>query len=931
MAEKMIYEELEESIKDLDILESCHRSKQRVILEAIHDGLWEHDLRNNVFQSSDKLFTMLGYSPINGMEGYELLTSRIHPEDKKCFELEQHRLITGNEKSSQFTFRLQAADGSWRYILSRANCIASDENGVGYHYLGTHTDITEHKRIEEELRVSVIKHKTILEALPVGVTVSDDVGNIVESNNAAQKLLGLSREEHLKRRIHGNEWSIIRENGSPMPSREFASTRSLKENRLVENVGMGIVKEDNEVTWISVSSKPIPLEGYGVAITFSDITERKNIEDALRESERKYRLIADNSGDVIFTLDRALRYSYVSPSVYKLRGFRAEEVLNHGISDTLTPESMKRASELISKQLKIQKKEGYNPVAIELEMICKDGGTVWTEVKASFLRDDDGNITGILGVSRNITERKYIENSLYESEARFKALHNASFGGIAIHDKGIILDCNQGLSAITGYSVSELTGMDGLLLIAEKSRHFVMNNILSGYEKPYEAVGLRKNGEEYPMRLEARNIPYKGENVRVVEFRDITDQKQTEERLRQRSEELKVVLDAIPAFVWIGKDPECNVIIGNQYVNKLFGIMPETNVSQTAVQLNQDVFVIKHLQADGTEYKAEELPMQQSIALGKAVSNQEFSYLLPDGRLVSVLGNALPLFDDKGAIRGSVGVFLDITEKKQAEIKQKELEATNLRLQKADSLAQMAGGIAHLFNNYLYAVSGNLELALEDLPEESLIRAKLIAAMKAARRCSDVSGSMLTYLGQSIVKAELIDISEFCRKNLLNLQSSFNNKINMDINLSDTELLVRANAGQMQQVLNHLITNACESLGNNKGTISLVTRKIRASDMSGFHLLPVGSKPSADTYACLEVTDTGCGISIVDIDKLFDPFFTTKFPGRGLGLAIVSGIVKAWGGMIGVNSKVGHGSSFMVFLPIYVDNAVRQTKKFVSM
>ncbi len=125
-------------------------------------------------------------------------------------------------------------------------------------------------------------------------------------------------------------------------------------------------------------------------------------------------------------------------------------------------------------------------------------------------------------------ERLDAKEALQESEARFKALHNASFGGIAIHDKGLILDCNRGLSEMSGYSVDELIGMDGLLLIAEKSRPAVMNNILSAYEKPYEATGLRKNGEEFPIRLEARNIPYKGKQVRTVEFRDITEQKKAE-------------------------------------------------------------------------------------------------------------------------------------------------------------------------------------------------------------------------------------------------------------------------------------------------------------------------------------------------------------------------------------------------------------------
>ena len=133
--------------------------------------------------------------------------------------------------------------------------------------------------------------------------------------------------------------------------------------------------------------------------------------------------------------------------------------------------------------------------------------------------------------------------ALRESEERFKALHNASFGGIAIHDKGKILECNQGLSEITGYSKDELMTMDGLLLISGKTRDMVLNNILSGYEKPYEALGVRKNGEEYPLRLEARIIPYKGKNVRVVEFRDITESKQAEDALRESEEKYRLIAE----------------------------------------------------------------------------------------------------------------------------------------------------------------------------------------------------------------------------------------------------------------------------------------------------------------------------------------------------------------------------------------------------
>ncbi len=131
----------------------------------------------------------------------------------------------------------------------------------------------------------------------------------------------------------------------------------------------------------------------------------------------------------------------------------------------------------------------------------------------------------LLGV---MVESRQTELALKESEERFRALHNASFGGITIHDKGIILECNEGLSNITGYDYNELIGMDGLSLISEDTRDKVIQNINKGYEKPYEAMGIRKDGKAYPLRLEARNIPYKGKMVRTVEFRDITEQKKAE-------------------------------------------------------------------------------------------------------------------------------------------------------------------------------------------------------------------------------------------------------------------------------------------------------------------------------------------------------------------------------------------------------------------
>jgi len=171
-------------------------------------------------------------------------------------------------------------------------------------------------------------------------------------------------------------------------------------------------------------------------------------------------------------------------------------------------------------------KEAYLKALREVPIVSKEK----VQVAMDFLLD----VTKLISETTfQKQEQIELNIALKESEERYKALHNASFGGIVIHDKGRILECNQGLSEITGYTYDELIGMDGLLLIATETRNLVLNNILSGYEKPYEALGIRKNGETFPLRLEARIVPYKGKEVRTVEFRDITEMKKADAALRK--------------------------------------------------------------------------------------------------------------------------------------------------------------------------------------------------------------------------------------------------------------------------------------------------------------------------------------------------------------------------------------------------------------
>jgi signal transduction histidine kinase/CheY-like chemotaxis protein len=306
----------------------------------------------------------------------------------------------------------------------------------------------------------------------------------------------------------------------------------------------------------------------------------------------------------------------------------------------------------------------------------------------------------------------------------------------------------------------------------------------------------------------------------------------------------------------------------------------------------------------------------QSSLNRRAQFNITYRIRCADGTEKWVMEMGQGVFDDTGELLAIEGFITDITERIKAEEEKSRLEDQNRQLQKAESLGRMAGAIAHRFNNLLGVVLGNLEMAVNARESGAFAVENVTEAMQAARRAAEVSGLMLTYLGQTRARADVIDLAETCRRSMPTLRAAMPNDVLLEHDFPVQGPIIKAGANQILQALTNLCTNACEAIGSSRGTIRLTVKAVPAGDIPAVQRFPLDWQPQENVYACLEVADSGCGIAGKDIEKLFDPFFSSKFPGRGLGLPVVLGAIKAYRGAVAVESKPGKGSVFRVYFPV---------------
>jgi signal transduction histidine kinase/DNA-binding response OmpR family regulator len=371
------------------------------------------------------------------------------------------------------------------------------------------------------------------------------------------------------------------------------------------------------------------------------------------------------------------------------------------------------------------------------------------------------------------------------------------------------------------------------------------------------------------------------------------EREKAEEELRWRTAffeaQVESALDGILVV-----DSQGNKILQNQRMNEVLKIPPHIAVSK------DDALQIKFVatQAKNPKQFVEKIVYLNSLL--DQVGRDEIELL--DGTILDRYSS--PVRDRAGNYYGRIWTFRDITEKRQ-------LEHQFRQSQKMEAIGQLAGGVAHDFNNILATIMMEAELAVTetDLPAEARVALNDIRA--SAERAANLTRQLLAFSRRQVMQTRLLDLNEIVTSLSKMLQRILGEDVSLQIKIHPRPLLAHADAGMLDQVLLNLVVNARDAMPKGgKLTIETAERFLAKGEAD----LPPDTV--AGRYVCLSVTDTGCGMSPEIRAHLFEPFFTTKEPGKGtgLGLATVFGIVKQHGGTITVSSNVGEGTTFQVFL-----------------
>jgi PAS domain S-box-containing protein len=851
------------------------------------DGTWL--LVNN------RYCQMLGYSePELRTKTLQDLT---HPEDRAEVLAGRRKLLEGLIPSHSMEKRFMRKDGSvfWGRLH---RSLLRDDDDLPKFFIAVVEDITQKKEAERALRDSEQRLALATNAAGLGLWDFDlHTGMIVTSGEYA-RLYGLGLDHLL---LTHEEWlGLIHPDDRQWL--QVLLRESIETNRIWE-AEYRVVWPDGTIHWLlgkghvfrDDSGGPVRMAGVSL-----DITDRKRTE------EQRLRLasIVESCEDAIFSKDLDGTILSWNSGAEKLFGYPAEEIMGRPLSLLLPPERLYEFPQILER---IQ--SGAHLEHYEVTRMRKDGRRVELSVTISPIRNGAGVVVGNSAIARDITERKHAEEALRESQQRYKESQQRlelaqEAGGIATWDWDIVANqthCSKEYARLYGLPEDDLAHPpeEWLQLVHPEDRVRVqgeLNRALDGnghYDTEFRVLWpdgtvhwLMGKGEVFS-DSSGRPVRMLGVNM------DISERKYAERVLRESEERFRNMADTAPVMIWVsGPDRLCT------FFNKAWLAFTGRTMEQESGNGWAEGVHPDDLGRCVAHY-CSSFDARQTFQM-------EYRLRRADGQYRWVLDNGVPRFASGGIFAGYIGSCIDITELRRT-------QEESLARQKLESVGVLAGGIAHDFNNLLGAILAQAELAETQLadgesPTEGIRR---ISAM--ASRGAEIVRQLMIYSGQDKADpVEPLNLSQLVEEMLELLKVSISKHAVLKTDLSQDLPAVRGRASQIRQIVMNLVINASEAIEERGGVIEVITSHVVLPRESG-RGAPAGLP--AGNYVGFEVSDTGGGMTKEVQAKVFDPFFTTKFAGRGLGLAVVQGIVRDHGGAINLISEPGQGTTIDIFLP----------------
>ena len=617
--------------------------------------------------------------------------------------------------------------------------------------------------------------------------------------------------------------------------------------------------------------------------------DRQQAELASREV--LYRTVVDSSLEMIFWIspDRQIMH-YISPSCQNLTGYPCADFYSHPdlLSRIIHPLDLPRWAKNCSLA---ETREFSTPQ--EFRIVTAHGETRWVNHLYRPVYDEQNEYVGVRGSFLDITLWKDAEEALFASEEKFRLFFEEASDAIFILDAtGIILVANDEACLRYGFSHGELIGKPLQEFDATKTKDFVAERIaeiLNQGSATFESKHRRKEAPPLPVEINARLILFEGKQVILAVARDISERKRDEIHLRK----LSVAVEQNPASIMI---TDLNGII--EYVNPHFtaltGYTREEAVGQTP----------RILTSGETSNEAYRELWQTILAGGEW--RGEFHNRKKNGELYWEEALIAPIRDDAGTITHFIAIKENISERK-------ELEGQLRHAQKMDAIGQLAGGVAHDFNNILTAIIGYASIMHIKLPEGSPLKKSAEQIMETAERGSRLTQGLLAFSRKQVSNPRVIDLNEILQRIEQLLSRLISEDISLQLQYAPRQLPIVADSVEIEQVLMNLATNARDALpdgGKIDITTTVLTLDPAFAQAHGF--------VQAGEYALLTFSDSGQGMDEETSKRIFEPFYTTKELGKGtgLGLSIVYGIIKKHHGYITCHSASGIGTTFQIYFPL---------------